>query len=800
MNDVGMIEQPSLYEFGDYRLDAGRRLLYRKGQTAALSVKPKVLEALLYFVEHPGQLLDKDQLLAALWPGLVVEENGLTQLVSTLRRVLGESPGENRYLVTVSGRGYRFVANVAHVPQPSVPQAATPQPAASEPAAITASVAERWPQIPRRRAFLVAAAVVLAAILTALLLSEAGRKPRETLPEIGSAATGSTWPGLPPRSVAVLPFENLSSDEGDAFVAFGVAESVLHRLAGVQGLTLIARTSSFAQDRSSTDVRSIGRDLNARYLVEGSLQRSGQRLRVTSQLIDASTGAHLWSLRFDRSMDDIFAVEDEIARNIATALEVSLDNDKHPYARFGADAYLEYLQGRALLATNRTVDAERAIEHFKRAVEIAPTFAAAYAALANAVWQRALLQQTSGTGFTFMLRSDLQRERVAAAASEAAPLLDRALELDDSLGEAYVLRADLEANRGDERAEADYRRGLDLSPSYAAGHERYASYLWNQAGADHRAMPELDNAIRVDPLSPRYHYLKGAMVHAAARPPAEVEPHLLRALAVTPDYHPALQRLGIVRWQQGRFAEAVKLGEQALAVDPRAEWIRWPLAQFYLEVGDLEAARSVLLDAPEAVPPYDWLAICMYERQAGRAADLLRADPSVRMFVDFDIRAYALRDAAWASGQFAKGRRELEALPSHSPPYRDAFMTVALAQTSLALGDRPEADRLAREVPGMVDGLNAVYAGAAALTLLGRNDAALDLLEEKFAAGHRRRWWYAYERDVGFDSLRKEPRFQALAARAATHAATERQSLEHMRERGEIPRRAASPGSDAGPC
>ena len=127
---------------------------------------------------------------------------------------------------------------------------------------------------------------------------------------------------LPPRTVAVLPFENLSADAGDEFVAFGVAESVLHRLASIQDLTLIARTSSFAFRDKAADARDIGRRLNARYLVEGSVHRAGDRLRVTAQLIEAATGGHVWSLGFDRTVDDIFAVEDEISQSVARALEV----------------------------------------------------------------------------------------------------------------------------------------------------------------------------------------------------------------------------------------------------------------------------------------------------------------------------------------------------------------------------------------------------------------------------------------------------------------------------------------------
>ena len=778
-----------IYEFGDFQLDAGRRLLYAKAGSTPLAIKPKVLDALLFFVRNAGELLEKDRLLAEVWPGLIVEESGLTQVISTLRRVLKETPGENRYLATVPGRGYTFVAEVVQSPyaaeirvgQESPDSAPSPVPGRS------------------RRSFFVFGLLALTALLVFVLWSYGGLVRREAARAAPAAASdpASTTAGLPARSVAVLPFENLSADASDAFVAFGIAESVLHRMAAIQGLTLIARTSSFAQSVSAADVRSIGRSLNARYLIEGSVHRSGERLRITSQLIDASTGAHLWSLRFDRSIDDIFAVEDEIARNIALALEVSLDSEKHPYARFGTDAYLEYLQGRAFMASTRIEDAERAIEHFEHAIEIAPEFAASYVALANAHWQLALLQQTSGTGFHFMVRGDRQREQLAAAASEAQPLLDRAFELDDTLAEAYVLRAEFKEHAGDAAgAEADYVEGLARNPNDSAGHERYASFLWEHRDGD--AIAEIDEAIRLDPLAPRIHYLKGAMHYAAGRI-GEAEPNFLNALALAPDYHPALLRLGLIRWEQSRFAEAIRLGERALAVDPRAEWIRWPLAQFYLEVADIEAARSVLLEAPETVPPYDWLAICLYEGQAHRAAELLRADPSFRYRVDIGIRAYVLRDAARVSGRHTQALEELQDLPSHlSPPDMEPFTLVALAQVYLALGDHGEAESLARSVQDVFSGQR--YARAAALTLLADHDAALDLLEEVYADGDRRWWWYAFEQDAGFDTIRGHPRFQALATKAKAHAAAERESLERMRDRGQAPVRRAKEPSDPGVC
>jgi TolB-like protein len=240
-----------IYEFGDFRLDAGRRVLCVRGEPKHLPISPHVFEAVLYFVEHAGELLAKDRLLAALWPGMVVEENSLNRVVSSLRHVLGEAPGDNRYIATVPGRGYCFVADVYRISQHASP-----------------------------------------------------RSPDET--------------------VAVLPFENLGEHGGDDYIARGVAENILYRLVGVAGIAVVAQTSSFGSLGQDPDVRQIGRPLNARYLVEGSLQRQGGRLRVTAQLVDASHGTHVWSLRFNCMADDVFAAEDEIAQSVAEAIAATV--------------------------------------------------------------------------------------------------------------------------------------------------------------------------------------------------------------------------------------------------------------------------------------------------------------------------------------------------------------------------------------------------------------------------------------------------------------------------------------------
>lgn len=767
------------YRVGDLSIDLGSQRVTRGDGEISL---PKLsYDLLLALTRAAPNLVSIDELMLEVWPNLVVSPETVSQRVKLLRDALGDSPRAPRYIEGLRGRGYRMIAPVSRVgsgPREQVHDASGSAPDLSPPR--SSAWMRHW--IPA----VAVAAMVLAATAATFMVTRMRESSRQT-PATRSSVVVSA---LPENTVAVLPFANLSSDPQDEFVALGIAEGVLHRLAGIRDLTLIARTSSFSFRDQSVDARDIGRKLNARYLVEGSVQRKEDRLRVTAQLIDAAAGVHVWSLRFDRSMDDIFAVEDEISHSVARALEVSLTQRVHPFARFGTDAYLAFLRGRAFVATRKVADAERAIERFSRAIELAPDFAAAYAALADAHMHLAVLTSTSGP----------QSASFAAARDRAQPLLTHALQLDESLGEAYVARATLKQVDGDDAgAEADYRKGLALSPNYGAGHERFADFL-SQLQRFEEALVEIDRARLIDPLAARNHYIKAMTLFdtQGSRRLAEREALLLQALQVAPDFHPALARLAALRaYGQGRFAEGVALAEQAVAIDPRSPWLVTRPVHFYLELQDVDSARRFAAEQAESVRAALWPPICLFERQPERAAEILRAHPE--RWADSmseDVEAYAIRDAALIRGRLASAKKELSPLHNEDGAYK----TIARAQLSLASGDKREAERLAREVLDL-DAAGEPWgttAQAIALVMLGQHEAAVDRLEQGFEQGYMKRWWYTFERERAFDSLRNNPRFRALAAKVREHAIAQRKLLEQMRERGEVPRRAAS--ANPTPC
>jgi TolB-like protein len=320
------------YEFHGFRLDPQQRLLSTSADGRPIALQPKVFETLLYMVERRGELLDKATLLKAIWPNVVVEENSLNQNISTLRRILGESPGEHRFIVTEPGRGYRFVAAVKSVVAPG-PSSSAPTSTASPPA---------------------------------------------------TTAAISSSPALR-NSIAVLPFANLTGEPAKEYFSDGMAEELIYALARVPGLHVPSRTSSFAYKARTVDLRQIATDLQVGVVLEGSVRSAGERIRVTAQLIDAQSGYHLWAQNYDRKFDDLFALQDELAHEIVRALRASLSGEAqgalpHTPPTRDVEAYNLYLQAVALF---QSVQFPKAVELLQRALTRDPNFARALALLAS---------------------------------------------------------------------------------------------------------------------------------------------------------------------------------------------------------------------------------------------------------------------------------------------------------------------------------------------------------------------------------------------------------------------------------
>lgn len=775
---------PTRLRFGEMTLDLSSGELIRGGVRVRL--QDHSFRILQLLTARPGEMVDRESLIAHLWPRTtyIDTDAGLNTAVKKLRAALGDDADSPRYIETLPRRGYRFIAAISIDDDLPGPERATDGPARH---------AGRASQAWRRRVLGGALVVLLAGLLVAV-----GSRllPGTTA---GRAGPASAVAALPDRNVAVLPFTNLTGDPAREHLALALAESLLHRLADVRDINVIARTSSFAFQGRYGDVREIGRQLDARYLVEGSLQDSSTRLRVTTQLIDATTGAHIWSKTFDRPRDDFFKAQDEIALEVAGALQLSVGRlaigALRPIGTSNFDAWLAYEQGRALRPTRRTEDLHAAVEFLERSTRLDPAFAAARIELANAYLDEA----------NFAAPRDVSpavaTQRVVA---RAAPLLDPVLRQDPDNGAALIVRGRVAHVAGDlASAEADLRRGIELSPNDARGYQSLAELLIDGRGRLEEGLAAVARARLLDPLEPRGPYYAGLVEFFRGDTPAG-ERLMIETLRLRPDYAPALVRLGWGSWKRGgRFAEAINHGEQALRIDPHSLWVRDMMAPWYLELGEIEAARSLYpAGAPEATTA---IAIPFRQRQYARAGEHLFAHPA--QFDSCDMPDVVL-EYARATGDFARarqfldgqvalwnGRGEARIEPENEPA------AVVMAWLLGHSGDGRRARRLleallarrdaaAPSVPGPCSSWN--VSPARALGELGRDRDALAGLRR--ATLELQSWaygWYIFDRDPFFDRLRDHPEFQSLRNAYRERVAAEQARLEDLRVRGLVPRRAA---------
>ena len=780
-----------VYELSDLVIDVARQRVTRAAAEIAL---PKLsFDLLLVLIRAAPAVVSNDDLMAQVWSGLVVNPETVSQRVKLLRDALGDDPRAPRYIAGLRGRGYRLIPEVRSIaenssytpPQPGPAQSSTESPPLRP---LEVEMTSQPRAGARTRVILgVVAALALMGIATYAVFA---LRPPPAAPKTDSVSVV----GLPPRTVAVLPFENLSSDPANKYLALGMAEMVLNRLASVSELVVIARASSFKAAEGSVDARETGKVLNARYLVEGSVQREGEKLRVTARLIDAQSGAQLQALHFDRALADVFSIQDEIAEKVAAALEASLSDTaaEKPGARSAnLNAYLAYLQGRVLLAKYTVDGFEGAIEQFERAIALDPNFAAAYVGLADAqvsaAWRR-------GDG-------DISRTNEGPLAEKAAALIDKALALDPSLGEAYLVRASW-VDTQEEQAEADFRKGLELDPSNGPGLTRFGEFLTGRDGRVDEGRAMLDRALLIDPLSVRAYYIRSNL----AATPAEAEQMLLAALKIDPQFSLVLKQLSLMRSFQGKFAEGVMLAERAIAADPANQWSRQRQSAYsrYIELGDLAAARDVIAGSDAAgLAPFQVFLYLDDWRAAGEA--VYDVPERLRSAYNDWLAAEAVRDLALKTGDFPRAIRFIESGGlGVAAPYElnlmNIFVAVPFAHLLRANGQRAESEKVLDEALAWVNRkrdptrdsmvwwpLRRLRADM--LALQGNRDAAVAELAEALRSGERTDWWYTIERDPLWDAMRPDPRFQAIATEARAHAAAQRALLEEMRSKGEVPYR-----------
>lgn len=534
------VQREGFYEFEPFSVDASRRRLLRDG--CAVPLKPKVFETLLALLENSGRVVEKDELMRRVWPDTVVEENNLTQNISAIRKALGERRDEHRYVVTIPGRGYRFVADVRKTNGANDDSRALGALEAEAGSAQLPPAASAPPS--RRRSFrrVAAAGLLLSALLIGLVVA---------LPRLrrGANQPAATEPASAIESIAVLPFVPLGAEAGDELTGPGMADALITRLSNSRRLTV--RSTSASLRYAGQDPIAAGRELNVDCVLDGKFQRAGDRMRVTVQLVRVRDGAALWAATFEEKSTDIFAMQDSISEQVAGALTLRLTREdrERMLKRYteSAEAYQAYLKGRFLLDRRTNESVQRARDYFQEAVERDPRYALAYAGLADCYHRFAQFRLAPTS-------------EVIPKATEA---VTTALRLDETLAEAHATLGvinfrylwDLTA------ADREFRRALELDPHYATAHMWYGLHLMAQrkfAEAD----TEMRRALELEPLSITINNAMGdyyfqlrdydrALEHY--RKTVEMDPSLLTA------------QVGIARAyeQKGMYREAFEQYEKA---------------------------------------------------------------------------------------------------------------------------------------------------------------------------------------------------------------------------------------------
>ena len=582
------------YRFLDFELSEGEFFLSRSGQRVAL--EPKALRVLTLLVRRAGHLVDKRELLESVWPDSFVEENTLTRTITILRRELGDSSRDSKIIETVPTRGYRFIAPVTALEEedrttapnsealtvpmngqsigsesslPSQPPGLRPlgeQHDQTQAAEIVRGQtnwhAGKW-LLARRWLLLGAASFLVLVAGTTYILTRSG--PADAKP-----------PKI--TSLAVLPLKNLSGDPGQEYLADGMTEEVIGRLAMIRGLRIISRTSVMQFKDTHLSAPEIAHQLGVDALVEGSVIREGNRIRVHAQLIRGSTDEHFWSESYDRELGNALTLESDVAQSIAQKVEVTVTGEER--ARLvtarsvSPEVYESYLKGLAAEGNSRA-EVERKIAWFDEAIRKDPTFAPSYVGLAGAY-------TNLGTVFVGAPPAETRPKVISAA--------QKALELDPGLADAHVELASIYMRQWKwAEAEAEYRRALDLNPNDAVAHEGFSDWLLCH-GRTEEALAWARRARDLDPL--------GTSGHA----------------------------IGWTLFNAHRYDEAIREFRDVLTVRPDDRLPLWPLGwalignhQADKAIPELEEAVSVTNRSPGVISALIWA--CAH---AGRRADALR--------------------------------------------------------------------------------------------------------------------------------------------------------------------------------
>ncbi|MEO6393501.1 MAG: tetratricopeptide repeat protein [Pyrinomonadaceae bacterium] len=578
------LSEPKIYEFEEFRLDGRSHCLFRRETGELVPLTPKAIELLLVLVERPGQVLSKDELLDKVWGKSFVEEANLSQTIFVLRKTLGENTKQPRFILTSPNRGYQFIGSVRSFMTDDAVLGADFLPEAQP---VAAPIDHPEPVRPKRLR-LVWLGVPLALLLALGAYWFYPKAKPATLKEI--------------RSIAILPFKDSSTEQNETYLGASLADALVNKFSGLKRITVRPTRTVAKYADSRDDASKIGRELQVDAVLDGRIQRVGERLRVSVQLIRTSDNATIWSENFDDDFTNFFAVQDSISQKVVTSLAVQLDDsEREKFNRRGTEnvaAYQEFLRGR-FFWNKRTADGlHEAIEYFQKAVELDPSFAEGYSALAETY----VLVNLFGS------KHDPNAFPLAKAAAEKALLLN------PSLAEAHAALAQVKMQYDFDWAgtESEYLKAVELNPNNAVVRQWYGEFLALQ-GRPAEGKVQVQMAIDLDPTSLSANNAL-ALVLIKANELDQALAVTAKVLEMEPNFPWALHYRCRAFVLKGQLEPGIEVCRQALAASNQSIFMKANLAHVLAKAGQENGARRILTELEQTartayVSPYNFAMI-----------------------------------------------------------------------------------------------------------------------------------------------------------------------------------------------
>jgi TolB-like protein/DNA-binding winged helix-turn-helix (wHTH) protein/Flp pilus assembly protein TadD len=558
--------------FALFEVDLRAGELTKRGVRVRLQEQP--FQVLRMLLERPGELVTREELRGKIWGRTIVDfDHGLNKAINKIREALGDSAENPRFVETVSRRGYRFLADVTPIDaadgQPGLATLGSVLPADSHRVELgdVGVAAKRLYRPPAWIAISLSLALMLAAVLAWILYSQSQSSSKI-------------------RSLAVLPLESLSGDASQDYFTDGMTDALIADLGRITALRVISRTSAMAYKHVHKPLSEIARELNVDAVVEGTVMRSGGRVRITAELIKVPNENHLWAQSYEGDLHDTLALQNKVAREIAEQIQVTLNPQEEAALKqsktVNAEAYEAYLKGRYFWSKRTREGLAKAIDYFQHAIDTDPDYAAAYSGLADSY-------ALSGDWEYGILSPEIAFPRARAAVTKA-------LALDDNLSEAHTSLAFIEDLYDWDwaSAEKEYKRALALNPSYATAHQWYAWHLI-VVGDNDDGIAELKQSESLDPLS---------LIISADLADVLCVAHLYdesmkqseKALELDPHFAVAHYELGQALEQMHRPIEAIAEFRRAIELSGGSTTFESNLANAYAVSGRKEEAIKIAKD------------------------------------------------------------------------------------------------------------------------------------------------------------------------------------------------------------